>query len=255
MAKSAMSFAGQRILVTGASGGIGREVARILAGAGASLVLSARNVEKLEALAAELSPKTSCEIAPYDIVDGDGIPAWLRGLAEKGGAFSGIAHIAGVYHLVPLRGVTPKMIEISIQTNVTSALMLGRGLRQKNCHVQGSSLVLVGSTAALRDGGANIVYAATKGAVTAAAKGMANELMRDGIRVNCVVPGSLNHDMLRGTDIVPTEFRANIRMRYPLGYGEPEDPAQAIVFLLSDRAKWITGTALQIDGGLSLGIS
>jgi NAD(P)-dependent dehydrogenase (short-subunit alcohol dehydrogenase family) len=244
-------FAGRRILLTGATGSIGRTTALYLAQNGAHIFLNGRDAAKLEKVSAEL-PVGSSSITTFDIADGAGIEAWLSALAEKNGPFSGIAHTAGLQITQSLRVTDTKFINNNFRVNVMPALMLGKALRQRACHTEGASLVFMSSTAAFIGGGGNIAYAASKGAIIAATKAMAHELARDKIRVNCVVSGLVESEMSeKARKVTPAESWKTVLSGYPMGIGKPEDVAYAIIYLLSDRAKWITGTGLQIDGGLN----
>jgi NAD(P)-dependent dehydrogenase (short-subunit alcohol dehydrogenase family) len=245
-------FNGRRILLTGATGSIGQATAIQLTQAGAHVVLTARDSVKLAKLA-ETLPADRVSLAPYDLTQADGIAAWMLGMAEKDGPFAGLAHVAGIYAIKPLRVVNADFCNTILHMNVTTGIMLGKALRQKACHIDGASFVLVSSTASVMRGGGNVAYAASKGAVTAAAKAMAHELLRDKIRVNCVVPAMLDSDMLDSIrNLVPPESLAAMIAEQPLGLGRPDDVAHAILYLLSDQTHWMSGTALQIDGGLSL---
>jgi NAD(P)-dependent dehydrogenase (short-subunit alcohol dehydrogenase family) len=187
-------------------------------------------------------------------MDCDGIAGWIRDLAEKDGPFAGIAHAAGIYSMKPIRAVSAEFVDSMLHVNVTTGIMLGKGLRQKSCHTDNAKLVLVGSTASLSGGGGNVPYAAAKGAVAAATKAMAHELLRDKIRVNCVVPAMIESEMAARTrEVVPPESWDAMVAHQPLGMGMPNDVAQAILYLLSDRAHWMTGTTLVLDGGLGVG--
>jgi NAD(P)-dependent dehydrogenase (short-subunit alcohol dehydrogenase family) len=245
-------FTNRRILITGAAGSIGRATAKLLAARGAKLILNGRDAARLHAIAATLPPE-SCSIAPFDLTNGEGMVAWMRGLCEKDGAFSGIAHTAGIQAMRPLRGISASFINETLVANVASGIMLGKAFRQKICHTEGASFVLVSSTAAFIGGGANVAYAASKGGVMAASKALAHELRRDTIRVNCVVPGLVESDLAaHAREITPPESWKTVLSGYPMGIGTAEDIAAAIIYLLSDAAQWVTGTELQIDGGLSI---
>src|ERR1700722_16059885 len=246
-------FTGRRILLTGASGSIGRATARILAESGAQLVFTGRDVGKLEQVAATLPAGSIYLIAPFDLSNGDATVPWLKELAEKDGPFAGIAHTAGIQVVRPLRAITADFVNADLRSNATSGILLGKAFRQKDCHTTEASLVLISSTAPYMGGGGNISCAASKAAVISAMRAMALELARDKIRVNCVVPGLVESDMLeRARKVTPPESWDVVLSGYPMGIGKPEDIAYAIIYLLSERSKWVTGTELRIDGGLSI---
>jgi NAD(P)-dependent dehydrogenase (short-subunit alcohol dehydrogenase family) len=245
-------FSGRRILLTGASGSIGRVTAVKLAEAGAHVVINGRDVAKLEPVAAKM-PAGSFTIASFDLNDTDGIVNWMRELADKAGPFAGIAHTAGLQALMPLRTLTAAFTDKMLHANVTTGIMLGKALRQKSCHIDGASFVLLSSTAYFCGGNGNVAYAASKGAVTAMTKAMAQELLRDKIRVNCVTPGLVESDLSERAHASTTpEAWQRVLSGYPLGLGKPEDIAYAIMYLLSDGSRWVTGTELQIEGGLTI---
>jgi NAD(P)-dependent dehydrogenase (short-subunit alcohol dehydrogenase family) len=245
-------FAGRRILLTGASGSIGRATALRLTEAGAHVVLSGRDAAKLEQLAATL-PAGSTTVAPFDLMDIDGIAGWMQSLADKIGPFSGAVHTSGIQVMKPLRSINAEFVGMNLRVNVAGGIMLGKGLRQRGCHTEGASLVLLSSTAVYIGGAGNVAYSASKGAIISAAKAMAHELVRDKIRVNCVVPGLVESGMSeRARAITPTDSWGTVLSGYPMGIGKPDDIAYAIIYLLSDRSKWVTGTELQIDGGLGI---
>lgn len=246
-------FAGRRILLTGATGSIGRAAALRLTEAGAHVVLNGRDQGKLEKIA-ETLPAGSYTLAAYDLAEAaDGIPEWMRSMAEKDGPFAGLAHTAGLQITRPLRAINAEFITKILHANVTTGLMLAKGLRHKTCHTDGASLVLVSSTASRIGGAGNSAYAASKGAVISATKALAHELLRDKIRVNCVVPGLIDSEMAeRARETTPPESWNVLLSGYPMGIGKPDDIAYAIVYLLSERTRWMTGTELQLDGGLSI---
>lgn len=245
-------FSNRRILVVGASGSIGRMATLKLAEAGAKVVISGRDKSKLEIVADSLPPN-SCQIEPYDLVGNDDIAGWLRKLVERDGPFSGIVHAAGMQKNMPLRSINTAFIDEIFHANVTTAIMLGKAFRQRGCHAEDASLVLIGSIACRIGGAGNVAYSASKGAILAATTAMAHELLRDKIRVNCVVPGLIESDMAeKSKKITPPESWSALLAAYPLGLGNAEDIAYGILYLLSNRSRWMTGTELKIDGGLSI---
>lgn len=250
----AYAFSGRRVLVTGASSGIGRACAIVLAGLGARVIVSGRNEARLaETLGA--MPGAGHAAAPFDLTDCDEIPTWVKGLAMDG-ALSGIAHCAGTQSSKPVRGVDAAYFDQVMRANLLSALALARGLRQKGCcdvggaDGGGGAMVLVSSVAAFIGQPGNVVYSASKGGLVSAARGLAMEMLRDKIRVNCVAPAMVETEMMeRFRQTTTAEQFERIREAHPMGFGRPEDVAAAVAFLLSDAARWINGVCLPVDGG------
>lgn len=246
-----MDLTGRRILVTGASRGIGRATALLAARLGARVVLSARDAERLRALAADVAADgMTAEAAPFDMADPDGIPGWIRGLAEDGGPFHGVAHAAGIQTTRPVRSVDRAFVDSIMTVNLTSAFALVRGMRQRGCHAPDASMVFIASSSAVGGTPGNAVYAASKGALLSMVRSVALEVLRDGIRVNCVLPALVETDMAdRFRATITADHYESIARAHPMGLGRPEDVANAIAFLLADTARWITGTSLVVDGG------
>lgn len=244
-----LGLSGRRILVTGASGGIGSAVARAASGQGARLALVGRDVATLRATLAELHGDGHV-VVEYDLADLDGIPALVRTVADGWDGLDTIVHAAGVHSSRPLSTSDPAHVAEVMAANVATAIMLAKGFRHKLVARTAPSMVLVSSVVATVGQSGISAYAASKGAVSALARSLAIELVRDGIRVNAVEPGIVMTGMtqkLKAT--VGADAWAAIEHAHPLGLGSPEDVANAILFLASDAASWITGTSLVVDGG------
>ncbi len=246
-----MDLSGRRILVTGASAGIGRDLCQLLDGLGARLVLNGRDHTRLDDTLGLLSG-TDHVLAPFDLTDLDAVPAWMKDLARDD-PFDGLAHCAGVDVLRPIRAFDQAFFDWILRANLGSALALARGIRQKDVRAPGGvSVVFLASTAANTHSAGNIVYAAAKAGVISAARSLAVELLGDGIRVNCVEPSIVMTDMTRRNfDKLTDQQVQGLEALQPLGFGQPRDVAHAVAFLLADTGRWITGTSLVVDGGRS----
>jgi NAD(P)-dependent dehydrogenase (short-subunit alcohol dehydrogenase family) len=148
-----------------------------------------------------------------------------------------------------LRILTALKLEEILRVNLSAALLLAKGFRQKGCHAERGSLVLLSSVAGLRGHAGLSAYAASKSALFGLTKSLAMELAREGIRVNCVAPGLVAAEMAAQVEAQTLGELPEVEAAYPLGVGRPRDVANGIAFLLSDAARWITGTTLTIDGG------
>ena len=246
-------FASRTILVTGASSGIGRATAVLLSRLGARIVGCGRNPDHLAELTAELHGEGHF-IERFDLADADAIPGWLKGIAARTGPLDGLVHSAGVAHARPLRVLRTSDIASVAAMDVTASMMLLKGFRQKTVrNPNRASAVLVSSVAALRGQPARAAYSATKGAMVSLTRSLALELGPEGLRINCICAGLVRTAMYeRSVSELPPEKHAALVAQHVLGLGEPDDVAKAAAFLLSDAARWITGTALVVDGGYSL---
>jgi NAD(P)-dependent dehydrogenase (short-subunit alcohol dehydrogenase family) len=177
----------------------------------------------------------------------------MKGLATRHGRLDGLVHSAGIHSFHPLRSLTVKAIDRLFRVNTVSSAMLIKGLQFMECGADRASAVLVSSTAALLGLPANGAYGASKAAILALVRTFALELVDRGIRVNAVAPAMVETAIVEASrELLTAEaFEANIKA-HPMGIGKPDDVANAICFLLSDAARWITGTTMVLDGGLCL---
>jgi NAD(P)-dependent dehydrogenase (short-subunit alcohol dehydrogenase family) len=243
-----LDLTGRRYLVTGGGSGLGKGIAVLLARLGARVTVVGRDHGRLDAALADLEG-TGHDASAFDLADIDAIPDWMSACAQAG-PYAGVAHCAGIQSLKPLRACTADFIDHTMRVNVASAMGLARGLRQKDVAIRPASLVLMSSTAGLTGQAGNVVYATSKGALLAAARALAIELVRDGIRVNAVAPAVVPTPMSeKSMRIWSKEQLEAVLALHPMGLGTVEDVANAVVFLLSDMARWITGTTLVVDGG------
>jgi NAD(P)-dependent dehydrogenase (short-subunit alcohol dehydrogenase family) len=244
-----MDLSGRLILVTGASAGIGRATARILARLNARVVLNGRDQGRLQQTLESLEGEGHV-LAPFDLSQLDALPGWLKTLAGQQGPFHGLAHCGGVQALRPIRSFSQAFFDEILRTNLGSTLGLARAFRQKGCHTEPAAIVLVASTAGLKMSPGNIVYATAKAGVINAAKGLAIELLNDCIRVNCVAPAIVETELIeRVRHTLTKEQYDHLIGLQPLGIGHPDDVGHAIAFLLAETGRWITGTTLAVDGG------
>ena len=250
MSVNPMSLSGRRVLVTGASSGIGRDVSILLSELGASVVLVARRVDKLEETRARMTGNGH-HVEPFDLSSPEVIPEWIKHVADQSGPLHGLVHSAGIQVTQPLRNLSYEQLQLVMRINFESAALLVKGFRQKGvCDPGGASVVLLASIMALVGQPGIAVYAASKGALVALAKSLALELARDRIRINCVAPGHVRTEMADKLHekLTPDQVSA-IEKMHPLGFGQPRDVSHAVAFLLAETGRWITGTVLVVDGG------
>jgi len=235
----------QQILVVGATGGLGCEIARHLKAEGAELVLSGRNEEKLQALAQELGANTIAA----DVSTSEG----RIELAKAVSACDGLVYAAGVAPVAPVRYLKDADAERCLSVNTTAPLLLIRDLLKKKKLNPGASIVWLSSVASSRGTAGYAAYAGSKAALEAAARCLALELAPKGMRVNCVAPGMIETDMAdAAAERISEQALAEHLKAYPLGAGQPADVAAAASFLLAGESRWVTGVTLPVDGGFSI---
>lgn len=239
---------GKTILITGASSGIGRGISIACAKAGAKCILVARNEERLTQVAAECGTDATIErVDVANIVE-------LSALVERVPILDGLVQCAGLSDKhTPLKFLKEEFVDQLLAVNVKAPILLLAMLEKRKKLNKGSSVVLMSSVASFHSTPAHSLYSATKGALTAFAKGAALDLSGKKIRVNAIAPGMVNTPLIDFANISEEQRRANESF-YPMKrYGEPADIAGAAVYLLSDASQWVTGQQFVIDGGLTAG--
>ena len=242
----------KNIIVSGASSGIGRQCAVTFSQLGANVILIARNEERLKDTFNKLKKGNHLTIS-QDITEYDKLEEIVNTAVGKIGKISGFVHSAGIEMTVPLRSMTPSYYENMFAINVISGFELARIIsKKKYLDEKGVSLIFISSVMGMLGQSGKIGYCASKGALISGAKAMALELAKKNIRVNCILPGVVETEMSnKMLENLPEESKKSIINMHPLGLGRPEDIAYACAYLLSDFAKWVTGTNLIVDGGYS----
>lgn len=243
----AFSLNGKTILITGASSGIGKQIACSCAEAGASVIVSGRDSERLHTVLTSL-PGSGHSSLILDLTN----DVALKCAAEMVEKIDGVVHCAGISMLSPLRLVTRSHIEIQLSSNLVGPMLLTKQLLLRNSINQGGSIVFISSISAHIGVHGVSSYSASKGALEAMARSLAMEVAKKRMRVNCLAPGLVQTPMYEAAVSTTGGLEETIK-NYPLGIGKPEDVAYSAIFLLSNASRWITGTTLVIDGGHTVG--
>ena len=249
------------VIVTGATRGIGRAVVEAVLGAGGRVVGLARDRAALDALAGEHGDRVRTVGA--DLGDIESLAGVARSAIEAFGGVDGLVNCAGIARYEPVGAIDADSIDAQLRVNLVAPLLLSQAVAQ-HLRGKGGSIVNVSSTLSVRPAELTTVYAATKAGLDALTRGLALELAPDRIRVNAVLPGGIDTDMLRAPRLRPGESLdpaaleqrveaqlAALAALHPLArLGSAAEIAEVIVSVL-DR-EWQTGSLVTIDGGLSL---
>jgi NAD(P)-dependent dehydrogenase (short-subunit alcohol dehydrogenase family) len=239
-------------IVTGGASGLGLATAKKFIEQGVKTIIIGRNEQKLAAVAHQLGEL--CSYKSYDLSQTAGIPALVASIVQEFGVPGILVNNAGINHKKPFTEVSDDDFQQIIQTNLLAVFSLSREVVKSMLTAGGGSIVNVSSMAAQYGIPYVIAYTASKTAIEGMTRAMATELSPQGIRVNCVAPGFIATDMsAKALDNDPAR-KQKVLGRTPMGkLGEPADVAEAIYYLATDSAKYVTGVILQIDGGNSIG--
>ncbi len=240
---------GKTALVTGASQGIGAAVARGLAARGARLVLAARSVDKLEALAGALRDAgAEAAVLPLDLADAEATAERLGELPEEFAAIDVLVNNAGITADNLLVRMSLEDWDRVLRTNLTGTFAVTRALVRGMMRRKSGRIISISSVVGLMGNAGQANYAAAKAGLIGFSKSLARELAGRNITVNVVAPGFIETAMTEG---LPESARAELSTSIPLKrLGSVEDIAAAVVYLASDEAGYVTGHVLNVSGGL-----
>jgi NAD(P)-dependent dehydrogenase (short-subunit alcohol dehydrogenase family) len=243
-----MIFQGMNILVTGASSGIGRQIAIDLSAAGANLVLLGRDFEKLQETRKLCISSAHVLLIAKDLKDEDATDFILDYFDFD---LNGIVLNAGKTQLKPLPFINRQEIDELFSVNVRSNMLIIQALLRKRQIKKGASIVFISSIATIKPSAGISIYNMSKSALNGFAHSLALEVSGKKIRVNTILPGIVETNLL-GRERSEDETNS-LLSKYPLGrFGTPADISSLTCFLLSDQASWITGAQIPIDGGFSM---
>jgi NAD(P)-dependent dehydrogenase (short-subunit alcohol dehydrogenase family) len=215
---------------------------------GARLLISGRNRDKLEDTYDQLSGEG------HQLHSGDlGTEEGRKTLTEVLPELSGLVHCAGIVGPTPAKFIRQEDIDRLFKINYHVPVLLNAAILQKKKLIKGASVIMMSSIVTRSPYFGGALYAGTKGAIETYTKTLALELVDRKIRVNCLSPGLVNTPMITdpakesNPEIVDESLQRYIT-KYPMGVGEADDVAKAIIFLLSDESKWISGTNIEMGG-------
>jgi NAD(P)-dependent dehydrogenase (short-subunit alcohol dehydrogenase family) len=246
------SLDGKLALITGGGTGIGLEIARCMAAAGATVVITGRREAVLREAVAGLGE--SVEYIVNDVTDLSSIDGLVAQVEATHGPLDILVNNAGINLKKPALEVTDEEFSRILHTNLHSVFALTRACASRMIARQKGVILMISSMAAYYGIDRVVAYAASKSAVEGMVKVLASEFSAHGVRVNAIAPGFIETAMSRTAMNSDPDRRDRAMRRTPMGkFGQPEDIGNAAVFLASEAARYITGASLPVDGGNSIG--
>ena len=234
---------GKVALITGATGGIGGAIARKMKEAGATVVVSGRNIAKMNAEFGDEYIKIPCDLA-----EEGGAVELVMNTIEQAGKIDILVNNAGITKDTLLMRMSDEQFDDVINTNLRSCFKMCRAVIMPMMKNRSGRIINMASIIGAIGGPGQANYAASKGGMIAMTKSIAAEVGSRGITANTVAPGFIKTPM---TDVLPEELKKTYLTQIPAGrFGEPEDIANACVFLASDEASYINGQTLHVNGGM-----
>ena len=234
---------GKVALITGATGGIGGAIARKMRDAGATVVVSGRNIAKMDAEFGDEYIKIPCDLA----ADGGAVELVMNTI-EAAGKIDILINNAGITRDTLLMRMTDEQFDEVINTNLRSCFKMCRAAIMPMMKNRFGRIINMASIIGTIGGPGQANYAASKGGMIAMTKSIAAEVASRGITANAIAPGFIKTPM---TDVLPDELKKTYLAQIPAGrFGEPDDIANACVFLASDEASYINGQTLHVNGGM-----
>ena len=235
---------GKNILITGASQGIGAKTAEYLSSQGATVILVARNKEKLEKVRKGLATKSY--LFSYDLQDLENIKDIFDYCADQNIKFHGMVHCAGINRDIPIQYNDIGLMQETLTVNYMAFVELGKYFMKKKYSVNDGSIVAISSSAASFFSPGMCTYSSSKAALETTVKIMAKEVLKRGIRVNAIAPAYVDTEMVDNAPFVNTD---EIESSQPLGVIKPIYISYLIEYLLSEKAKYITGATIPVFAG------
>ncbi|WP_300580732.1 3-oxoacyl-ACP reductase FabG [Marivita sp.] len=239
---------GKTALITGASGGIGGEIARALHAAGATVALSGTRTEPLEALAADLGDRT--HVLPCNLSDPEAVAALPKQAADAMGSVDILVNNAGITRDHLFMRMSDDEWQSVIDVNLTATFKLCKGVLRGMMKARWGRIVNISSVVGATGNPGQGNYAAAKAGMVGMSKSLAYEVASRGITVNAVAPGFIATAM---TDKLTDDQKSAILTQIPSGrMGTPEEIAAAVLYLASPEAAYVTGTTLHVNGGMAM---
>lgn len=245
-----IDLTGKRILIIGATSGIGQATAIMLSNLGASLIMTSRNSVSCQMLLEKLDGNNKCY--QFNIDNLDDIEQQIDDIIADTGKLDGLVYCIGISKNRPLKLYKPSMVAEIMNTNFNAFIEVVRCVTKRNSFNKGMRIVGISSIASLQGDKTHTIYSASKAAMDGAVRCLAKELADKEICINTVAPAMVRtklYDAYLKNYGEGSDSHRKLLARQYLGMGEPEDVASAIAFLLSSASRFITGVCLPVDGG------
>lgn len=244
-----LDLSGKRALVTGATGGLGEAIARALHARGASVAVSGTRAEKLDALVADLGERAAA--VPANLSEPDAVDALVgQSKSALDGGIDILVSNAGLTRDGLLMRMKPEDYQLVQTVNMEAYFRLAKAALRDMMKARWGRIIGITSVVGVTGNPGQTNYAASKAAMIGFSKALAQEVASRGVTVNCVAPGFIGSPM---TDALTDDQRAATLARIPAGdLGRPQDIANAVLYLASDEARYVTGQTLHVNGGMAM---
>ena len=243
-----LDFTGKTALITGATGGIGRQIAYKLHALGATLALTDMNLDTLKAFQAELG--SGVFIYPVNLTDSESLKNLVKSAETDMGKIDILVNNAGITQDGLSMRLTDEQWQKVLDINLSASFKLTRAVIPGMMKRRYGRVVSMASVVGVMGNAGQANYAASKAGLIAMSKCMAQELAARGVTLNCVAPGFIQTPM---TDVLPDATKEALKQKVPMGrLGTAADVANAVVFLASEEAAYITGQTLHVNGGMAM---
>lgn len=240
------NFSNRNFVVTGASSGMGKQISIELAASGARVLVIARRESLLRELEKKYPKNIVCGVE--DVRNKIEMELIIESFVQQYGKINGFVHAAGIDGMTPVKLFDQKKARDIMEISFWSGINLVQYINKKKCSTEACSNVMFSSIAAYLGNKGMFAYSASKAALQTAVRSIAKEICRNKNRINTISPGWVETAMTQNA-IEETDGREKALTGYLLDIGQPEDVSGVVLFLLSDRAKWITGVDIIVDGG------
>jgi meso-butanediol dehydrogenase / (S,S)-butanediol dehydrogenase / diacetyl reductase len=244
-----MRLSGKVAIITGGGSGIGKAIAQASVREGAKVVIAGRDTKKLDRAAAEIG--ADCLAVSADVSNGANVQKLVSATLDRFKQINVLVNNAAVLLPGTAESISEEDFDQTFNINVRGLWLLSRAVLPHMRATGGGSIINIGSVLSLLGARNRVAYSASKGAVMAMTKAMALDHAAENIRVNCIAPGIVATEMVEKFNTDEAARRQREAM-HPMGrFGQPEEVANAAVFLASDESGWTTGSVITVDGGYS----